>query len=59
MKKIQIILLLLLLAVTVFGQTAGELRYATKKDVSYIGNNEADAYRKERCNLDIYSMEVS
>lgn len=54
MKKIRIILLLLLFAVTVVGQTADEVRYYTKKDVFYIGNDEADAYRKERCNLDIY-----
>lgn len=54
MKKIRIILLLLLFAVTVTGQTADEVRYASKKDVFYIGKNETDAYRKERCNLDIY-----
>jgi len=54
LKQIRIILLLLLFAVTVAGQTADVVRYSTKKDVLYIGNNETDAYRKERCNLDLY-----
>lgn len=54
MKQFRIILLLLLLVAHVTGQTSDETRYSTKKDVFYIGNEETDAYRKERCNLDIY-----
>ena len=54
MKKYRLILLLLLFTNRINAQTADEARYSTKKDVSYIGNKETDAYRKERCNLDVY-----
>lgn len=32
-------------------------QYTTKKDVSYVSANETDAYRLERCKLDIYYPE--
>lgn len=54
MKKYRLILLLLLFTIRINAQTSDEARYSTKKDVSYIGNKETDAYRKERCNLDVY-----
>ncbi len=35
---------------TLYAQNA----YETKKDIAYIKSDETDAYRKERCKLDVY-----
>lgn len=40
-------------AQTVFAQSA----YKTEKDISYIPATEQDAYRRERCKLDVYYPE--
>lgn len=53
MKKNFLLLLFLLCACFVQAQDA----YRTVKDVSYVSNTETDAYRLERCKLDIYYPE--
>lgn len=53
MKRNCILLLVWLCAITIQAQTT----YRTDKDISYIDNNETDAYRRERCKLDIYYPE--
>ncbi|WP_106830974.1 alpha/beta hydrolase [Parabacteroides pacaensis] len=50
MKNI-IFILCLLVCTNVFGQ------YTIKKDISYVQKGETDAYRKERCQLDVYYPE--
>lgn len=50
MKKNYLLLLFLLLTYVAQAQDA----YRTDKDVPYIPSSETDAYRKERCKLDIY-----
>lgn len=45
-----IALLLIAFAVSLSAQTT----YKTEKDISYISPSETDAYRKERCKLDVY-----
>ncbi|WP_158829441.1 alpha/beta hydrolase [Mucilaginibacter lacusdianchii] len=47
MKKLLVILLLI-------GNAALAQKYTTKKDVAYYADNAGDAYRTERCKLDIY-----
>lgn len=53
MKKNCLLLLFLLCACFVQAQDV----YRTVKDLSYISNTETDAYRLERCKLDIYYPE--
>ncbi len=50
MKRKVTFLLLLFCMFTLHAQEV----YETKKDLSYILDAEADAYRKERCKLDVY-----
>ena len=50
MKRKVTFLLLLFCMFTLHAQEV----YETKKDLSYIPDAEADAYRKERCKLDVY-----
>lgn len=38
----------------IIAQSLPKDTYELKKDISYIGSDEKDAYRKERCKLDIY-----
>ncbi|MDL2304764.1 alpha/beta hydrolase [Bacteroides sp. OttesenSCG-928-D19] len=49
MKRI-VLPILLLFALTIGAQTA----YRLESDIPYIDNTETDAYRKERCKLDVY-----
>lgn len=51
MKKILTVVLLLFCSVWMHAQ------YATRTDISYVPASEQDAYRKERCKLDIYYPE--
>ncbi len=46
------ILTLLLLGFVVALQA--QITYQTDKDIAYVSSSEADAYRKERCKLDVY-----
>ena len=51
--RTRILLLLLACVVSLSAQTI----YKDKKDISYLLENETDAYRLERCKLDIYYPE--
>lgn len=51
--RTRILLLLLACVVSLSAQTI----YKDKKDISYLLENETDAYRQERCKLDIYYPE--
>lgn len=51
--RTRILLLLLACVVSLSAQTI----YKGKKDISYLLENETDAYRQERCKLDIYYPE--
>lgn len=53
MKKNCFLLLFLLCACLVQAQDT----YRTDKDVPYISGSETDAYRLERCKLDVYYPE--
>ena len=53
MKKNYCLLLFLFCACMIQAQNS----YRTDKDISYIPNSETDAYRRERCKLDIYYPE--
>lgn len=53
MKKNYFLLLFLLCACMIQAQNT----YRTDKDISYIPSSETDAYRRERCKLDIYYPE--
>ncbi len=50
MKKNCLLLLFLLCASFSFAQGG----YRTDKDIPYVSNDEQDAYRRERCKLDVY-----
>ena len=50
MKRNYLILLFLFLVLTLHAQNA----YRTEKDIPYVSASEQDAYRKERCKLDVY-----
>lgn len=49
--------LILLLVMCVFSLSAMAQHYTTLKDIPYVSENETDAYRLERCKLDIYYPE--
>lgn len=51
MKKALTLIMLLCCSALMYAQ------YATRTDVSYVPASEQDAYRKERCKLDIYYPE--
>lgn len=53
MKKNCFLLLFLLCACLVQAQNT----YRTDKDIAYVSGSETDAYRLERCKLDIYYPE--
>ncbi len=53
MRKQLILTALLLLGISAHAQQ----KYKTEKDIPYISTSETDAYRKERCKLDIYYPE--
>lgn len=57
MRKITSILILSFLSLTVMSQQADAVRYITKNNISYIAASEKDAYRTERCKLDVYFPE--
>ena len=50
MKRKVTLLLLLFCIFTLHAQGV----YKTDKDLSYVSDEETDAYRKERCKLDVY-----
>lgn len=50
MKRNSLFLLLLLCTLALQAQSI----YKTDKDLSYVSASETDAYRKERCKLDVY-----
>lgn len=50
MKRKVTLLLLLFCIFTLYAQGV----YKTDKDLSYVSGEETDAYRKERCKLDVY-----
>lgn len=54
MKKNCFLLLFLLCACLVQAQNT----YRTDKDIAYVSGSETDAYRLERCKLDIYYPEI-
>ncbi|MDR2953729.1 MAG: alpha/beta hydrolase fold domain-containing protein [Prevotella sp.] len=54
MKKTTSLLILLLSVISLIAQDNG---YVFKKDVPYVSSSETDAYKLERCKLDIYYPE--
>ncbi len=55
MKKIILIFAAMAVAVAAFGQDKmSEGEYALLKDIPYVSENETDAYKLERCKLDLY-----
>jgi acetyl esterase/lipase len=54
MRNILFLFFFLLSAVNGVGQNKDSIRYALVKDVAYTDSDEKDAYRKERCKLDLY-----
>ena len=53
MKK----LILLIMAISMYGTMAAQQKYAVRKDIPYISQSDTSAYRKERCRLDVYYPE--
>ena len=53
MRKYYLLLLLLHAALVLHAQVS----YKTVADVSYVSPDESDAYRRERCKLDVYYPE--
>jgi acetyl esterase/lipase len=53
MRKYYLLLLLLHAALVLHAQVS----YKTVTDVSYVSPDESDAYRRERCKLDVYYPE--
>ena len=63
MKKLITIAAILITAITASAQTRGprdpqDEGYKFIKDISYVSADESDAYRKERCKLDVYYPET-
>lgn len=57
MKK-QCVLSFLFVLIAVFTfEASAQNSYKTEQDISYISPSETDAYRKERCKLDVYYPE--
>lgn len=54
MKKRAILSLLFILLTALVFDSAAQNGYKLKSDVSYISETEKDAYRVERCKLDVY-----
>jgi len=57
MRKSVTVLVLLLFSTLLIGQNTEATKYTFKKDIPYLEASEQDAYRKERCKLDIYYPE--
>lgn len=53
MKNLFLISLIFLCSVAL-GQKKEEIKYETKKDISYVKSTETDDYKLARCKLDIY-----
>ncbi len=54
MKRVLSFVAVMLFAIAAFAQ---ETEYALLKDISYVSENEKDAYKLERCRLDLYYPE--
>lgn len=57
MKKAIVFFFLSVITICLSAQNTEIIRYALKKDISYIPDSEKDEYRKDRCKLDIYYPE--
>lgn len=53
-KKLSLSIYLLLGTFSIIAQSINTDNYILKENVSYISNSEKDAYKLERCKLDIY-----